>query len=170
MTERTYTILSYGSSLLLLVSRTYSHLTLQILVHRKLQAARLRLPSRRLPFHWADGGRQALRSCHYARVCDGNASIASALNVMMEEVHEIKQRPLVAPCELSIRAIDHLQAILLVVRTKLVVIPKNHCQPRSRSELSTAVRHTYCRDQAKAPTTLTPSSYMLLSISRRKDW
>ena len=51
------------------------------------------------------------------------SSITSALNILVEEVDEIEQRSLVAPRELPVCAIDHLQAILLVVRAELVVVP-----------------------------------------------
>ena len=51
------------------------------------------------------------------------SSITSALDILVEEVDEIEQRPLVAPRELPICAIDHLQAILLVVGAEFVVVP-----------------------------------------------
>jgi len=64
------------------------------------------------------------------------ASITSTLNVLMEEIHKIKNRPLIAPRKLSIRAIDQLQTILLVIRTEFVVISGMHCQRRGQLKLS----------------------------------
>jgi hypothetical protein len=48
----------------------------------------------------------------------------------MEEVDIVEQRPLVAPRELSVRAIDQLQTVLLIVRAKLIVVPTQNCQPQ----------------------------------------
>jgi hypothetical protein len=36
-------------------------------------------------------------------------------NIFVKEVDIVKQRPLIAPRELSVRAIDQLQTVLLIV-------------------------------------------------------
>jgi hypothetical protein len=58
------------------------------------------------------------------------ALLAPTFNVLMEEVDIVEQRPLVAPRELSVRAIDQLQTVLLIVRAKLIVVPTQNCQPQ----------------------------------------
>jgi len=96
-------------------------------------------------------------------------SIALTLLKLVEEVDVIEHGALVAARELSVRAIDQLQTILLVELTPFVVVTGDYCQRWHIIE-NRYRAVAYWIVQAKAPTTLTPSSYMLLSISRRKDW
>lgn len=56
------------------------------------------------------------------------SSITLTLLVLVEEVDEIENRPLVAARELSVRTVDKLQTILLIVLAELVVIPGESCQ------------------------------------------
>lgn len=47
----------------------------------------------------------------------------SLLHVLVEEVNEIEHAALVAPREFSVRAVDILHAVLLVVAGELVIVP-----------------------------------------------
>ena len=55
-------------------------------------------------------------------------SLALTLLERMEEVDVIEQRALEASRELSVRTVDQLQTILLVVLAEFVVVPGEDCQ------------------------------------------
>jgi hypothetical protein len=59
------------------------------------------------------------------------ALLAPPSNIFVKEVDIVKQRPLIAPRELSVRAIDQLQTVLLIVWAELVVVPTQSRQPQT---------------------------------------
>lgn len=56
------------------------------------------------------------------------SSLALTLLVLVEEIDVIEQRALEASRELSVRTVDQLQTILLVVLAEFVVVPGEDCQ------------------------------------------
>lgn len=49
-------------------------------------------------------------------------------NILVEEVDKVEETPLVVSLELSTCSVDSLEAILILVRSKLVVVNKTPCQ------------------------------------------
>jgi len=60
----------------------------------------------------------------------------------VEEVYEIEERALVTPRELSVRTVDQLQTVLLIVLTKLIVVPGESCQWPNRLRVDTVQQLT----------------------------